>query len=248
MASPTSLSSLKEYVLRALGSPVIEINIAEEQLNDRIDDALKFWQKYHHEAYRKEFVVHKITAADKTNRWIPLDPKIIAVEGMFKIGGYPGYSSDDIFNPVYQLRLHDLWDLSQANITGYVIARQYIALLDDQLNHFPQFRYQHHEGKLFLDTDWTLITEGQFICVDCYMLLDPATNPKIYGDEDLRELAVAYAKKQWGTNLSKFQNIQLPGGIMMNGAAILKEANDEIKTLEADFIDKHQKIIQFFVG
>lgn len=248
MPSPTSLSSLKEYVLRALGSPVIEVNVAEQQLEDRIDDALKFWQKYHHEAYRKELVAHQITAEDIANRYIPLDPKIISVEGLFKLGGYPGYNSDELFNPIYQLHLHDLWDLSQANITGYVIARQYISLLDDQLNNPIQFRFQHHEGRLYLDTDWNLLPEGKFCLVDCYILLDPAQNPRIWGDEDLRELAVAYTKKQWGVNLSKFQNIRLPGGVMMNGAEILKEANTDIATLESDFIDKHQKVIQFFVG
>lgn len=242
MATPASKQQLKEWILRELGSPVISVNISEQQIEDRIQDALDFWQTYHYEAYRKTYIAHQTTLADKANKFIPLDESVIAVNGIFKTIGYPGYSSDELFNVDYQLRLNDLWDLSQANITGYVIARQYIELLNDVLNKFPQVRFKTYEGKLYIDTNWDLIGENQFLFIDCYMKLNPEEFPRIYGDRVFRQLACAYARRQWGNNLSKFQNIQLPGGLMMNGAQILEDANAQIEKLEADFINKYQEL------
>ena len=47
MAKPNSRSTLQDYCLRNLGAPVIEINVDEDQLEDRTDDALQFYQEYH---------------------------------------------------------------------------------------------------------------------------------------------------------------------------------------------------------
>lgn len=54
---------LIDYCLRRLGFPVIEINIDEDQINDRIDDALQFWQEYHFDGVERTYVQHEITGS-----------------------------------------------------------------------------------------------------------------------------------------------------------------------------------------
>lgn len=62
----TSRQDLKEYALRNLGAPVIEINVDEDQLEDRIDEALEFWRLYHHEGVEKFYLKHQIKASTLT--------------------------------------------------------------------------------------------------------------------------------------------------------------------------------------
>ena len=50
MANPTSRATLIDYSKRRLGDPVIEINVDEDQLEDRVDDALQYYQESHSDA------------------------------------------------------------------------------------------------------------------------------------------------------------------------------------------------------
>ena len=64
MAKPNSRQTLIDYCLRSLGAPVIEINIDEDQIEDRIDEGLQFYQHYHADAIEKVFLKHQITQTD----------------------------------------------------------------------------------------------------------------------------------------------------------------------------------------
>ena len=61
MASVNSRQGLIDYCLRRLGQPVIEINIDEDQLEERVDDALEYFQEYHFDGVEKVFLKHLIT-------------------------------------------------------------------------------------------------------------------------------------------------------------------------------------------
>lgn len=61
MSIPTSRDEFKEYCLRALGKPVIQINIDDDQLEDRLDEALYVYQQHHYDAVTKTYMVHRVT-------------------------------------------------------------------------------------------------------------------------------------------------------------------------------------------
>src|SRR5210317_1357217 len=65
MANPSSREQLKQYALRALGHPVIEINADDDQLEDRIDEGLQYFAQYHYDAIRRTYLKYQYTAADK---------------------------------------------------------------------------------------------------------------------------------------------------------------------------------------
>jgi len=268
---------MKAWVYRALGQPVIEVNISEDQVEDAIDDGLEFWYDYHYEATQKIYIAHMLTVDDINEKRIQLDKSIMNVTRVFKFTGDANFGSpDDIFNVDYQLRLNDLWDLTSVNLSGYVIARQYISLIDDLLNSDIQVRFKQHEGILRLDYSSMNMFPGCYIMIECYQKMgyassyqdgyDPGPGPNsvpspgsvpvtntdptrsIWNDRMLRKLCAAYARLRWGRNLGKFENVALPGGVTVNGGKIMADAKEEITELEADFIRRFQGPDEFWIG
>ena len=70
MAKPNSRQTLIDYCLRALGAPVVEINVDDDQVEDRVDEALQFYQHYHADAIEKVFLKHQVTSDDITNGYL----------------------------------------------------------------------------------------------------------------------------------------------------------------------------------
>ena len=66
MAIPNTRASLKEYCLRSLGKPVIDINVDEDQVEDRIDEALQYFAQYHTDGVERMYLKYKVTADDVT--------------------------------------------------------------------------------------------------------------------------------------------------------------------------------------
>lgn len=61
---PSSRQEFTEYILRQLGAPVLEVNVAEEQVQDLIDDALQFWQERHYDGVTQVYLKYQITEDD----------------------------------------------------------------------------------------------------------------------------------------------------------------------------------------
>ena len=76
------------------------------------------------------------------------------------------------------------------------------------------------------------VTSGEYIIIDCYRKIDPTQFTDVYNDVWLKKYVTALIKRQWGQNLSKFDGIQLPGGVTLQGRTILEDANTEIEKLE----------------
>ena len=66
MAVPNTRAALKEYCLRSLGKPVIDINVDEDQVEDRIDEALQYFAQYHTDGVERMYLKYKVTADDVT--------------------------------------------------------------------------------------------------------------------------------------------------------------------------------------
>ena len=106
MANPNSRQSLIDYCLRRLGDPVIEINVDEDQLEDRVDEAIQYWQEYNSDATKMVYLKHQVTADDVTNKYIPIPSDYIFVKRLLPISNGSGGSNFMSLN--YQLRLNDL--------------------------------------------------------------------------------------------------------------------------------------------
>lgn len=249
MAIISSRSGLTDYCLRALGHPVIEINVDDDQIDDRIDEAIQFYQEYHSDAVIRTFLKHQVTADDITNRYITLPESMLYVVKVLPIGGVG--SGSDIFSLDYQLHLNDLYGLRDpGDLVSYELTKQYMSLIDMKINGVSeQVMFSRHMDRLSIEFKWgTDIQEGQYIVLEGYQTIDPETYTDIYNDMWLKRYTTALFKRQWGLNISKFEGIQLPGGITMNGRVILEDANAEIEKLEEQMRLNHENPIDFYIG
>lgn len=243
----TTRQGLKEYCLRELGAPVLEINVDDDQLEDRIDEAIEYWREYHYDGIEKMYMKHLVTEQDVTNRYIPVNDLIYGITRVFPIVSNTT-SSKSIFDLQYQLRLNDLYDLTSTSIVYYKTVMGHLALLDNVLNGSVMYRFNRIQNRLHIDMDWGMeVKAGQFILVEAYRVLDPNEFGKVYNNTWLKNYTAALFKRQWGTNLKKFQGLQLPGGVSIDGDSMYKEAIEEISNLKDDLRNKSAPL-EFFMG
>jgi hypothetical protein len=317
MAKPTTRSQFKDYCKRRLGFPVIDINVDDDQVEDRIDDALQFFEDYHFDGTEKIFMKHQITAEDINRRWIYAPEAVIFVTGVFPFDD--SNSSINMFDLRYQLRLHDLYDFTSVSYVSYEITMQHIRTLNLLFSGTPQFRFNRHQNKLFLDIDWSRdLLVGEYVIVECYRKLSPVTinltgtvtadtsantvtgygtkfdqellendfitiggedkqvyritSPTtlelqspisanvdnvsvtsagysdVWDDRFLKRYATALIKYQWGSNLSKFAGIQMPGGVTLDGPRIMEEARTELDKIEEEMYTMSSLPSEIFTG
>jgi hypothetical protein len=303
MAAPVTRTEFKDYCLRRLGFPVIQINVDDDQVDDRIDDALQFFHDYHFDGVEKIYMKHKITQDDIDRKFIYCPDPVIFVTKIFPFDD--SNSSINMFDLRYQLRLHDLYDFTSVSYVSYEITMQHITTLNMLFSGYPQHRFNRHQNKIFLDIDWSRdATLGEYVVIECYRKLAPdtvmltgtvtATNTSnvmtgtgttfdqqilegdiitvggqdvqvnriisptqaylttnlttsvtaatatktgvsdVWDDRFLKQYATALIKYQWGTNLSKFAGVQMPGGVTLDGPRIMQEAQVEIDKIETE--------------
>jgi hypothetical protein len=317
MAQPTTRQQFIDYCKRRLGFPVIDINVDDDQISDRVDDALQFFEDYHFDGVEKMYMKHQITQADIDRRWIYCPDAVTYVVGMFPFDD--SNSSINMFDLRYQLRLHDLYDFTSVSYVSYEITMQHIRTLNLMFSGTPQIRFNRKQNKIFLDIDWSRdISVGDYVIIDCYRAIRPATitltgtgtavttantitgtntvfdqellegdiitldgqelqvskiitptilttigpvatnvtngvltkpgNSEVWNDRFLKRYATALIKYQWGSNLSKFAGIQMPGGVTLDGVRIMTEAKEEMDKIEEDMYNFNSLPSEIFTG
>jgi hypothetical protein len=317
MPAPSTRQEFKDYCLRRLGFPVIQINVDDDQVDDRIDDALQFFHDYHFEGCEKMYMKHKFTQEDIDRRWIYCPDPVLFVIGVLPFDD--SNSSVNMFDLRYQLRLHDLYDFTSVSYVSYEITMQHIRTLNLLFSGTPQFRFNRHHNKLFLDIDWERdATVGEYVVIECYRKLSPesitltgtvsATNAAntltgtgtkfdqeildgdvitiadtefqvnhilsptliqliktptanitngsivkagmtdVWDDRFLKRYTTALIKYQWGSNLSKFAGVQMPGGVTLDGPRIMDEAQREIDKIEEEMQSYNVLPSDFIMG
>ena len=251
MAIPTSRATLIDYCKRRLGEPVIEINVDEDQLEDRVDEALQYYREFHSDATIRTYLKHQVTADDVANEYITLANNIIFVSKMFPLSSSFN-NSRNFFDIKYQMMLNDIADLMNfaGDLAYYEQMQQYLSLLDMKLNGMPIIDFVRREARVYIhgsieDQD---IKEDDYIVLETYETIDANTHTSIYNDMWLKLYATALIKLQWGMNLIKFEGMQLPGGVIINGRQIFDDAQAEIQELQEKIRLEHEMPADFFVG
>ena len=253
MASPATRSQLKDYCLRKLGFPVIDINVDDDQLEDRIDDALQKFRDYHYDGTEEIYLAHQVTAGDVSNTYITVADSIVGVSSILPInsGTIASNSSAgfNIFDINYQIRLNDFYNLLSSSYTYYVIAREHLAMLDMIVTGELPFTYNKKVNQIDIQMDWTgRIAVGDFLVFQATRIVDPTTYSKVYNDSWLKSYTTALFKMQWGNNLSKYTNYTLPGGLVVNGEKIYTDAIAEVELLHTKLREEYELPPQMLVG
>lgn len=317
MAIPSSRQQLIDYCLRNLGHPVIEINIDEDQIEDRVDEGFQFYREYHYDSMELTYLKQEITAStlritginaaaftinekvigttsgattfilsapslntlstkrttgtflpgetvtgavsgvtstvtsmtlgNLDNRYFDLDDNITGVVKVFPLSDRA--SSVNLFDVRYQLMLNNIQSLTATDLVYFTQLKTHLNLINDLMAGQKPIRFNRHMNRLFVDMDWEADIEvGDYILVECFRILDPNVFTDVYNDEFLKRYITALIKRQWGNNLKKFEGVQMPGGVTLNGQKIFDEAMDEIASLKEEARDIFQLPPDMFVG
>ena len=255
MAQPSTRQELIDYCLRKLGAPVLEINVAQEQIEDLVDDALQFFQDRHFDGVERTYFKYQLTQEDidrgrgtagistttvsqgginydyqENANYLPLPPSIIGIEKIFQFEGSNSISSG-MFSVKYQLFLNDIYYWGATELLTYAMTKTYLEDIDFLLTTQKQIRFNKRMGKLYLDVDWASVSAGQYLIIDCYSVADPANSSRIWNDSFLKQYLTSLIKRQWGQNLIKFQGVKLPGGVELNGRQMYDDGQREIDSI-----------------
>jgi len=265
MAQPSSREGLIDYAKRQLGFPVLEINVADEQFQDLLDDAIQIYQERHYDGLERMYLKYKITQDDidrgqarggdstlgittttttstvglsttfdleENNNYIQMPPSVIGVNNIFKVRSDTVY--DGLFNIRYQLFLNDLYAFGSIDLLQYSMVQTKLEDITFLLNPIVRYRFNIRQDRLYIDVDWAAaVNVDDYFVIDCFRVLDPDDFTRVYNDPFLKRYFTALCKKQWGMNLIKFQGVQLPGGIQLNGRQIYDDGVKEIDELRA---------------
>lgn len=319
MARPTTRQELIDYCLRSLGAPVIDINVDDDQVEDRIDEAFQFYRDYHYDAVEMVYLKEQITASTLTinesnaasfsvgekitgttsgattfvylnkdsneiytkntvgtfssgetltgaqsgttatfssivlgnfdNKYVTLNDSVLSVVRTLPLSSRSNGIS--FFDAKYQLLLNNIQSLTNTDIQYYTMLKMHINLINDLMSGQKPVRFNRHMNRLYIDLTWGDggdLAIGDYIIIEAYRMLDPDEYTDVYNDGFLKRFATALIKRQWGINLKKFEGVQLPGGVVLNGQKIYDEAVEEITALKADADSKFQLPVDFFTG
>jgi len=273
MAVPSTKATLKSYCLRALGFGVIDINVSDDQTDDRLDEALQYFAQYHYDGIEKMYLKHLITSDEVTRaradasttatdtadnsitatwkegtNFIPVPSAVVSVVQVFPFTDTGAGSN--MFDIRYQLRLNDLFDFSSTSIIQYQMTMDNIDLLQHILVGETPIRFNQHQNRLYIDMDWEndVTADVDYLVIECYRKLDPTTYTDIYDDVYLKRYATALIKKQWGANLSKFNGVTMLGGVTMNGETLYTQAIEEQNKLEEEIQLAFELPINYMIG
>lgn len=297
----TTRQGLVDYALRKLGAPVINIEVAAEQIEDCINDAIDQYHETHFDGIDRGYMVHKITGTtlnvvdstgflvgdtlqnsdgsikalisavyptsivinrqigyekfqanqtiktsnlatsttitsivlgDVDNGWVTAGDNIVGVTKILNITSIMG-SSDYMFNMQYQIMMTELQALTKAGASMYWQTMNYLGHLDFIMKKEKNFTFNRRMDRLYLEISWgTDVKVGDIIVAEVYRAVDEETFPEVYNDIWLKRYVTALLKKQWGTNLSKYTGMQLPGGLTFSGEKIYSDAMADIQKLE----------------
>ena len=288
MAKPATRQQLIDYCLRSLGHPVIEINVDEDQLDDRVDEALQFFSEYHFDGVEKVFLKYQVQQKDIDNGYISMtaqsqDQAGVTGNNTFVSGtGASGQNESsmtftedgqtgtvkiedlitsvlqvfhfsmgtiNMFDVRYQYALNDLYTFGTIELVQYSITQSYLSLIRQMLSPEKMIRFSRRNNKLYIDMKWQRdVKPGDYIIIEAYRVMDPRVYPEVYNDMLLKKYVTALIKRQWGANLSKFNNIQMLGGVQFNGMQLYNDAIKEIQDIESTVQSKWELPPDFVVG
>ena len=173
----TNRSDFKAYCLRRLGWPTIQINVDDQQIEDRIDDAIQYWQDYHFDGLQKFYYIKMLTQDDVDNQYLDLsnitDSSNTSVQVMGVTRIFPvtdSQSTINMFDLRYQLRLNELYDFTSASYINYTLTQQHLRSLELLFTGEVPIRFQRNMQQLFIDWSWGAAEApvGTVVVAECY--------------------------------------------------------------------------------
>lgn len=248
-------TDLKNYILRQLGSPVINIEIADEQLDDAVDNALELYMQNAYSGVRERFVALEVIKGQQ-DYLLPYEVFAIITIRSQEMGGITNTAPSNIFS-MNQFIASDLYKGSgRIDLVTYETTNQLLSTLDLMFSKKMTYDFNCISKELHL---FEIPYQNEKVFMQCYIKNVPTytTDPvsgtieestNIYNELWVRRYTTEIARRQWADNLLKYEGSQLPNGMSLNASAILARADAEILKLEEMLYDRFSLPAEFFVG
>ena len=239
---PANRTEFRNFCLRKLGEPVIRVNVAPEQVEDCIDQAIEYFQREHYDGQYEMMLPLTVTEKVKEQGYFDIDDTIISVTRVLELTGtgMGGSSPDAMLTFQWQMMAGaarilqgGMGGMCNNGMTQYVNYLQNRDLLKWMLGgqHTPM-GFSRHTDRLYIFGNDSNLNVGSIVVCDVRRVLVPDEFPQVWNDPFLKKYCTALIKQQWGNNLRKLRNVPLAGGVMLQGEEILQEAVEEIRELE----------------
>ena len=237
--------ALKQYCLRKLGAPVLKIDCADEQLEDRIDEAFQFYYDRNYDATESDWFAYKLTETDIRSGYIKLPNEYIDVLEVMPSSLFNWQMS----NMIDQFYTSNFIGGGSVDQVSAFVSMKGISEFKMTFETTPRFRFNRHMHTLRIQQDLDLkYNAGDLITFKACKQIDPDEYPDMYNDVWLKKYVTALFKRQWGENLIKFNNVVLLGGVTTNGEQLYAQAEAEIAKLEDDLQNIYQDPVMPFMG
>ncbi len=184
---------------------------------------------------------------DFDNKYITIAEAIIGVRRIIPFSDNARQSS--MFSVKYQFALNEMYRMPGGALTGYAMGQQHLSMINEMFTGKPLLRFNRHTDKLHLDVEWgTDVLIDDWVVVECDQIIDPETYSDVYSDLFLKRYTTSLIKKQWGQNMIKFEGMQLPGGVTLNGRSLFDDATAELEKIEEEVQLKYELPVDFAVG
>lgn len=246
-SKPATREEFAEYCLRRLGHPVIQINVSKDQVEDCIDEALEYFWYNHHDGSIQLYIPVEVTDQVMEDRYFPIDDSFIGIQRVLETASSGG---SGVFSAEYQI-LSTVYPyaLKGDGLLSYNMAMSYLETLKNvATGKTKHLRFTRHMDRLFIDTSWGNVKSGQIFVVEATRRLEPDEFPQVWNDPFLKKYCTALIKRNWGSNLRKLQNVQLIGGVTIDGLQILQEATEELEKLHSVVTSEYQEPIDMIIG
>lgn len=248
MAIPVDRASFKEYCLKSLGKPVIRVNVEDGQVEDRIDDAIQRYREHHYDAIHDTWVGYVVTQEDIDNGYITLPEDILTVIETMSLGQTSALNENGMFSYQYQVALQNLSPFQSLDMINYQMTMTNINEVTQLVNAAPRIWHTRHMNRLELYNGFENAGVDTIIGLRVYKAIDPDQHKAVYNDRWLKRYTTALIKRQWGSNMKKHGEVQLLGGVTVNGQQLFDEAITELEGLEEELKTEYSLPIGFFIG
>ena len=241
-----TLAEFKTAIKYRLGYPVVQIELAPQQFDLAIEEAIKFYQRNHFDGSYQMYMPIQIDSTIAAQKYVELGPDIIGVNNMFDMMS----SGTGLLTTDFIVSADAAWNAFRANssLSGFYNMMSYRSLIQQTFTGKTPIRFNYNRGKCFIDAGSSKLSIGSWIVLDVVAAIDPAEDERMFEDPWLNEYAEACVKRIWGQTLKKYQQVQLPGGITLDGQTMYSEATETKQKLEDEIISNWQLPIPFLVG
>ena len=210
MGRPSTTTEFIDYCKRQLGAPVLEINVADEQIEDIVDDAIQYFKERHFDGVAQTYMKYKVTQADidrgkgpgssgvvglttssatadiagtdvqfdytENSNYLAIPPSIIGITKIFHFDG-SNTITNNMFSVKYQLFLNDIYYWGATELLTYAMTKTYLEDINFLLTTEKQIRFNQRQDRLYIDIDWSSISEVALVVVNPTTPVEPGPFP-----------------------------------------------------------------------